>query len=316
MYNNSEENAINQIGTLIMAKRKIKFTKPPPIPAYSKIAKLTMRELGLLDLDEHPFHISADPRFLYLTEQHKAALSRLENTIEWREGLSVIEGPIGAGKTILARRLYELCMQNQGEGLEPVYIHTASYPTPAAALRDIVNHYRLESRRAYLDKLRDFEKYLISLRKQNKNPVLIIDDAQLMASNSLQPIQDFLNFDVSSKLIQIILFGQQEIHKNFTKNPALLDRVVFWHRLGPLTYAETVRMIQFRLTVAGRIKPLFSDRAIELLYEASRGVPRPLMIICNETLHILAETGAFEADEGEVHQAIENYNQRSRSEDE
>ncbi|HEX9386101.1 MAG TPA: AAA family ATPase, partial [Anaerolineales bacterium] len=221
------------------------------------MTKLTVRELGLLDLNEHPFHISADPRFLYLTEQHKSALSRLENTIEWREGLSVIEGPIGAGKTTMARRLYELCMQN--DGLEPVYIHTASYPTPASALRDIVNHYRLDSRRAYLDKLRDFEKYLIILRKQDKNPVLIIDDAQLMAANSLQPIQDFLNFDVSSKLIQIILFGQQEIHRNFSKKPALLDRVVFWHRLGPLTYAETLRMIQFRLTVAGRFKPLFSD---------------------------------------------------------
>ena len=297
-----------------MAQRKFKFTKPPPLPAYNKMTRLTIRELGLLDLDEHPFHISADPRFLYLTEQHKAALSRLENTIDWREGLSVIEGPIGAGKTIMARRLYELCMQN--DGLEPVYIHTASYPTPAAALRDIVNHYRLDSRRAYIDKLRDFEKYLISLRKQDKNPVLIIDDAQLMASNSLQPIQDFLNFDISSKLIQIILFGQQEIHRNFSRNPALLDRVVFWHRLGPLTYAETVRMIQFRLTVAGRSKPLFSDRAIELLYEASRGVPRPLMIMCNETLHILAETELFEADEGEVRQAIEIYNQRLRSDDE
>lgn len=280
---------------------------------YNKLPRLTMRELGLLDLNEHPFHVSADPRFLYLTEQHKAALSRLENMIEWREGLSVLEGPIGAGKTTLARRLYELCMQN--DLLEPVYIHTASYPTPAAALRDIVNHFRLDSSRAYLDKLRDFEKYLISLRKQDRNPVLIIDDAQLMSANSLQPIQDFLNFDVTSKLIQIILFGQQEIHRNFSRNPALLDRVVFWHRLGPLTYAETVRMIQFRLTVAGRFKPLFSDRAIELLYEATKGVPRPLMIICNETLHIIAEAGRFEADEAEVRQAIEIYNQRLRSSD-
>jgi general secretion pathway protein A len=297
-----------------MAKKKTKFPKAIPIIAYNKLPRLTIRELGLLDLNEHPFHISADPRFLYLTEQHKAALARLENMIEWREGLSVIEGPIGAGKTTLARRLYELCLQN--DLLEPVYIHTASYPTPAAALRDIVNHFRLDTSRAYLDKLRDFEQYLIGLRKQERNPVLIIDDAQLMAPNSLQPIQDFLNFDISSKLIQIILFGQQEIHRNFSKKPALLDRVVFWHRLGPLTYAETVRMLQFRLTVAGRFKPLFSDRAIELLYEASKGVPRPLMIICNETLHALAETGRFEADESEVRQAIEIYNQRLRSDDE
>lgn len=297
-----------------MVQTKTKVSKAVTLAAPDKITKLTMRELGLLDLNEQPFHVSADPRFLYLTEQHKAALSRLEDTIEWREGLSVIEGPIGAGKTIMARRLFELCMQNNN--LEPVYIHTASYITPVAALRDIVTHYRLETRRAYLDKIRDFEKYLIDLKKQDKNAVLIIDDAQLMAPSSLQPIQDFLNFDVSSKLIQIILFGQQEIHKNFSKNPALLDRVVFWHRLGPLTYAETVRMIQFRLTVAGRFKPLFTDRAIEILFEASKGVPRPLMIICNETLHIMADKGRFEADEAEVRQAIDIYNQRLRSEDE
>ncbi len=291
-----------------MAQVKTKVTKASALAVPDQMFKLTMRELGLLDLNEQPFHVSADPRFLYLTEQHKAALSRLEDTIEWREGLSVIEGPIGAGKTIMARRLFELCMQNNN--LEPVYIHTANYVTPVAALRDIVTHYRLETRRAYLEKIRDFEKYLIDLRKQNKNAVLIIDDAQLMAPNSLQPIQDFLNFDLSSKLIQIILFGQLEIHRNFSKNPALLDRVVFWHKLGPLTYAETLRMIQFRLTVAGRFKPLFTDRAIELLYEASKGVPRPLMIICNETLHIMAEKGRFDADEPEVRQAIEIYNQR------
>jgi len=278
------------------------------LATFDQTFKLTLRELGLLDLNEQPFHISADPRFLYLTDQHKAALSRLEDSIEWREGLSVIEGPIGAGKTIMARRLFDLSMQNSN--IEPVYIHTANYVTPVSALRDIVTHYRVDTRRSYLEKIRDFEKYLIELRKQNKNPVLIIDDAQLMAPSSLQPIQDFLNFDLSSKLIQIILFGQLEIHRNFSKNPALLDRVVFWHKLGPLTYAETVRMIQFRLTVAGRLKPLFTDRAIELLYEASKGVPRPLMIICSETLHIIAEKGRFEADEGEVRQAIESYNER------
>ncbi len=63
-----------------MVQRKLRFPKAVPIAAYDKMTKLTVRELGLLDLNEHPFHISADPRFLYLTEQHKSALSRLENT--------------------------------------------------------------------------------------------------------------------------------------------------------------------------------------------------------------------------------------------
>ena len=64
MYNTREENALNWERNPHMAQRKFKFTKPPPLPAYNKMTRLTIRELGLLDLDEHPFHISADPRFL------------------------------------------------------------------------------------------------------------------------------------------------------------------------------------------------------------------------------------------------------------
>ena len=81
----------------------------------------------------------------------------------------------------------------------------------------------------------------------------------------------------------------------------------------PLTYAETVQMIHFRLTVhQAALNRLFTDQAIEIIYEASKGVPRPLMIICNETLHIIVAKGHVEVDEADVRQAIEIYNQRSR----
>ena len=116
-----------------------------------------------------------------------------------------------------------------------------------------------------------------------------------MAPDSLQTIQALLNFDISSKLIQIILFGQQEIHKSFSKNPALLNRAIFWRKLDPLTFAETVQMIHFRLTVAGRFNPLFTEEAIGAIYEASKGVPRTLMVICHETLHIMVTKGHTEA---------------------
>jgi type II secretory pathway predicted ATPase ExeA len=73
-------------------------------------------------------------------------------------------------------------------------------------------------------------------------------------------------------------------------------------------------MIQFRLAVAGRAEPLFTDRAMQALFDFSKGIPRPLIVVCNETMHMLVETGRFEADEAEVMKAIEVYNQRPRSE--
>lgn len=281
----------------------------------SKVAdQFTNRQLGLLGLNEPPFRTSADPRFLYLTDQYKGALSRLQDSISWREGLSVIEGPIGTGKTTLARRLFELC--NQEDELEPVYIHTARYSSPIDALRDIADTFRQAPRRSYTAQIRGFEEFLISLREQDKNPVLIIDDAQMMSPDSLQPIQDLLNFDLSSKLIQIILFGQPEIHENFARVPSLLDRVVFWHKLGAFTYSDMVRMLQFRLAVAGRREPLFTDQAMQLLFNFSKGIPRPLIIVCNETLRVMIRTNRFEASESEIQEAIDIYNQRPRSENE
>jgi general secretion pathway protein A len=170
--------------------------------------------------------------------------------------------------------------------------------------------FRNKIRKTYADQLKDFERSLIRLREEKKNPVLIIDDAQYMGPESLQPIQDFLNFDISSKMIQCVLFGQQEIHGNFARNPALLDRVVFWHKLAPLSYSEMVRMIQFRLAIAGRDKPIFNDNALEELYTFSQGVPRPLIIVCNETLHLLVDAGRDHADVADVKNAIEIYKAR------
>jgi general secretion pathway protein A len=111
-------------------------------------------------------------------------------------------------------------------------------------------------------------------------------------------------------MIQCVLFGQQEIHGNFARNPALLDRVVFWHKLAPLSFGEMVRMIQFRLAIAGREKPMFNDSALEELYRFSQGVPRPLIIVCNETLHLLVDASRDNADATDVNRAVEIYKAR------
>jgi general secretion pathway protein A len=271
-------------------------------------SRLTYRELSLMGLKEHPFHPSADPRFLYLSRNPLNILGRLQDLIEWREGLGVVEGHMGTGKTSLARRLYELTVQD--DSTEPVYIHTAAFKTPMDAARDISAAFGVRGRRSYIDQLRDLEAFLVDLRRDNKTAVVLLDDAQFMQPESLDTIQNMLNFDLSEKLIQIILFGQQEIKETFVQKPAVHDRVVHWQSLGPLPFTEMVGLISFRLTVAGRSEPMFSDSALTRLYDFSRGVPRPLVIVCGNTLRLLAAKKAQIADVDDVEEAIQIYEQR------
>lgn len=271
-------------------------------------SRLTYRELSILGLKEHPFHPSADPRFLYLSRNHLNILGRLQDLIEWREGLAVVEGHMGTGKTSLARRLFELTEQD--ESTEPVYIHTAAFKTPMDAARDISAAFGVRGRRSYIDQLRDLESYLVKLKRIDKTAVVLLDDAQFMEPDSLDTVQNMLNFDLSAKLIQIILFGQQEIKDLFVQKRAVHDRVVHWQSLGPLPFTEMVGLITFRLTVAGRAEPLFTDSAYARLYDFSSGVPRPLVIVCGTTLRLLAEKKLQVADTDIVEEAIDIYGQR------
>ncbi len=252
--------------------------------------------------------ISADPRFLYLSKQHLAVLDRVQDVINWREGLAVVEGPVGVGKTTVARRLYEMFAIEPGYRI--VYIHTAEYSTSTEATRDIAGAFGRSPRRANLDQLRDFERFLVEVRANNENAVVIIDDAQKMKLASLDALQNFFNFDVRVKLVQIILFAQPEIHASFGQNSALLSRVASWQKLSPLPPDDALAMIQFRCQVAGRRDPILTDGAFLRLYEFAAGVPRPMMVVGGEILRVLVRLDKSLADIDEVSEAISTYQAR------
>lgn len=270
---------------------------------------LSVESLRQLGFREHPFSLSADPRFLYLSTQHHAVLQRVEDAITWRQGLAVVEGQIGVGKTTIARRLHEMHVMDE-KNYHIIYIHTAAYTSSVEATRDISVTFGCSARRAHIDQLRDFEKFLVGVRAADRNAVVIIDDAQKMNADSLDAFQNFLNFDVKVKLIQIILFAQPEIHGIFAKNEAVLDRVVSWQRLSPLPSDDALQMIQFRSLVAGRQEPILTDSGFLRLNEFTNGVPRPMIIICGEILHILVRKNLSVADTPEVESAIQAYQER------
>jgi general secretion pathway protein A len=276
--------------------------------AATKRGDVAVEYLRRLGFRENPFSLSADPRFLFLSKQHAAVLDRVEDVINLRNGLGVVEGDIGVGKTTIARRLFEI--YNLEPDFNIKYIHTAAYTSPNEATRDIAVVFSQPVNRANNVQLRKFEEFLVKERKANRNVVVIIDDAQKVNASGLDAFQNFLNFDVKAKLIQIILFGQPEIHAAFGKNEAVTSRVASWQKLSPLPLDDALSMIQFRLQVAGRQEPILTDGGFLHLYDFTAGVPRPIIIICGEILNLMSKNNLTMADEAEVDAAITAYKER------
>lgn len=261
-----------------------------------------------LGFKEYPFSVSADPRFLYLSSQHQIVLDAVQRIIANHQGLAVIEGQVGVGKSTLARRLHDI--YDAPDSYPTLYIHTASYKTAFEAMSDIATKYGVARRRSESALRNEFEGWLVSQRSEGKTPIIIIDDAQLLAPESLEAFQYIYNFDVREKLAQVILFGQTEIRELLAQNAGLLSRVVSWQTILPLPTGEALAMINFRCQVAGRFDALLRETAFYRLYEFSSGIPRIIVILCGEILSILARDGKQIADDHVVDEAIENYQRR------
>jgi len=273
--------------------------------------RMKYSDLSRLGLMELPFRISADPRFLYLTPTIASLIDRLLDLMAYEEGLGVVEGEIGIGKTSVARRLYDIAAGDDNN-LHPVYIHTALYNSAPAAARDIADHFGLDTHRVYTTQLRILEEGILKIREDGDNPVLIIDDAQFMETPSLETIQNMINFDVSSKAVQIVLFGQPEIHRNFSKPSAesVLKRVVTWQKLSAFSFEDTSAMLNWRVQQAGRKEPLFTGNALSMIWDTSQGNPRDTINIANEALRQLIKNGG-QTINGEITQsAIANFSTR------
>ncbi|MGW8179885.1 MAG: ExeA family protein, partial [bacterium] len=201
-------------------------------------------------IQEKPFSITPDPKYLYLGQTHKEAFAHLIYGIRERGGFIVITGEIGTGKTTLCRALLN---HLDSDTLVAFILN----PTLSALelLKSINEDFGLRSETSTKKELIDeLNRFLLEQRQQGKNTVLIIDEAQNLDMEVLEHIRLLSNLETDTeKLIQIILIGQPEF-REMLEQPSLLQlnqRVTVRYHLCPLSAEETGAYIYHRLAVAG-----------------------------------------------------------------
>jgi len=234
--------------------------------------------LDRLGLKEDPFKLSADPRYLYLGPEHLAVYRQAQGVISRRRGLALISGDMGMGKSSLARRLYDVYASE--ENVNVCYVHTAAFKSAMDAARQISNSLNVPLQRSFQRQMEGLEKFMANAYTNDRNVIVLLDDAQLMEPEALEVLHRLYNFDYDAKVVQVLAFGQSEMTSVFETNKPVNARVFVRLALPPLTLSSALQMVLFRLRVAGRSEPMINDDAFEILYEKSQGVPREIIRLC------------------------------------
>ncbi|NQU09524.1 AAA family ATPase [bacterium] len=235
-------------------------------------------------LEEPPFNVTPDPRFLYFSAKHQEAYNHLLFGIHQRKGFIALTGEVGAGKTTVCRRLLE----ELGPSCTTALILSPCL-TATQLLRAIVTELDVLVRGANrLNCLQALNEFVLAQASEDHDVVVIIDEAQDLSNELLEQIRLLSNLETDNqKLMQIVLMGQPELRQILAQPQLrqLRQRITVHYHLGPLDLAETGAYIQHRLTLAGANgTPRFDDGAVKAVYAYSGGIPRLVNVACDKTL--------------------------------
>jgi len=234
---------------------------------------------------EAPFSIAPDPRYLYMTGQHREALAHLVYGLNSEGSCILLTGEVGTGKTTVCRCLLEQIPEqaNIALVLNPKVTAMELLETICDELK---TNYPIANNtvKTYIDSI---NRFLIDANARNEKTVLIIDEAQNLDSTVLEQLRLLTNLETNQrKLLQIIILGQPELLDILSRKEMrqLSQRITARYHLNALSRTEVKAYISHRLAVAGQNSQLFSDQTIKQLYRLSRGIPRLINILCDRAL--------------------------------
>jgi type II secretory pathway predicted ATPase ExeA/tetratricopeptide (TPR) repeat protein len=234
---------------------------------------------------ENPFKICTDPRFLWCGEKHTQVLSNLIYALLDRNGLVVLTGDIGTGKTTLVNALLNIIDAD-------AYVARINYPSLNAMefLRAVAKCLDPDfSGRDKCDLLLFFDSFSQRVHDEGKAVLIIIDEAQHLSMEVLEEIRLLSNMERDGqRILSVMLVGQLELLPKIEapQSRSLHQRVTLFCEMQALGEAETPLYVGYRLKVSGLREQLFTSRAMQMIHTFSRGNPRLVNILCDRAMRI------------------------------
>jgi len=237
-------------------------------------------------LNEKPFSITPDPRYLFMSERHGEALAHLVYGVTESGGFIQLTGEVGTGKTTLVRTLLQNRLPDNADVavvLNPQLSAIEFLETICEEL-GIADVEEKGSSKALIDAL---NRYLLAAHAEGRRTIVLVDEAQNLARDVLEQVRLLTNLETSKqKLLQIILIGQPELRELLARSDLrqLAQRITGRYHLEPLTRDESAEYIEHRLRVAGALAEIFDSAAKREVFRLSQGVPRLINVICDRAL--------------------------------
>ena len=272
---------------------------PDPVPdaarapaasaAASDLAASLESHLSSCGFTENPFSLSTDPRVLAHSSAHDRTAQALLTSIGQREGITVITGPIGIGKTSLCRAVIEELDR---------HTLTSFLVDPFLSVEDLLETLLIDFGVLSRDDLAPgshpsthqlrvtLQSFLRSLASLQANAVVLIDEAQNLPVSVLEEVRTMVEAGDAQRLLHVVLVGDPELLSLLNRRELrpLSERVAMRSALGPLTADELSGYVMHRMSVSGRSRLEFRDSALERIHELTRGVPRIVNMLCERAL--------------------------------
>lgn len=260
------------------------------------------------NLKEKPFNLTPSPRFLYLGESHKKALNLLTYGVIERKGLILLTGEIGTGKTTMVHAL----LNNIDKTTQYIYLSN-----PLLSQKEFIDYLAFSAFKKKVhfkskaDFLFEFEEFLRQCMQDQKNFVLIVDEAHNLSFKLLEEIRLLSNMEFADeKLINIFLVGQPELNKKLgdPSCKSLLQRISSRYHIPPLDFKGTSDYIATRLKIAGAKNgnDIFFKSAIKAIHHYSEGYPRVINILADNSLLLGYSKGRKKITDTMVKQCYED----------